>query len=138
MPHSCANSACGSGGLQARPPRGHQRQGAALLSSQRRQRGFDDGAIKFLWSTYSWVKDVKNSIWSGTGTEFTFAFRAELPEFYSHHTSLATTGGGRYAIALNNASADVLIEDGISILANQPIVAIVARAAGAGSVVRYN
>src|SRR5215208_1386353 len=97
--------------------------------------GFDDGALKFYWSAYSWAKDVENSTWSGMGIEFSFAFRAELREFYSHHTSWATTGGGSYAIALNNASADVLIEDGISILANKPIVA---RAAGAGSVVGYN
>jgi hypothetical protein len=98
-------------------------------------RNGDDGAIKFKWCTYCWAKNVENSIWAGQGIQFYNAFRCELREFYSHDAAYSQPGGGAYAIALDGASSEILIEDGISIRANKVIVA---RASGAGSVVGYN
>ena len=58
-----------------------------------------------------------------------------MREFYSHDASYSHPGGGAYAIALDGASSEILVENGISIRANKVIVA---RAGGAGSVVGYN
>jgi hypothetical protein len=108
-------------------------QGAGIesLSTQ----GGDDGAIKFNYCAYCWAKNVENSIWAGQGIQFIGSFRVELREFYSHDAAYSRPGGGAYAIALDGASSEMLVENGISIRANKVMVA---RAAGTGSVVGYN
>ena len=98
-------------------------------------RNGDAGNIEFKWCVYCWAKNVESSIWTGKGIEFTSSFRCELREFYSHDAAYSRPGGGAYAIALDGASSEILIEDGISIKANKVIVV---RASGAGSVVGYN
>ena len=98
-------------------------------------RNGDDGAIKFNWCAYCWAKKIENSIWSGQGIRFYNSFRCELREFYTHDAAYSQPGGGAYAIALDGASSEILVEDGISIRTDK---AIVARASGAGSVVGYN
>src|SRR5258705_9150083 len=95
----------------------------------------DDGAIKFNFCVYCWAARVENSNWCGQGIEFNYSFRNELREFYSHDASYSSPGGGGYAIALDDASSEVLIENGISVRANKVMVA---RSGGTGSVVGYN
>src|SRR5262249_60074134 len=63
------------------------------------------------------------------------SFRIELRDFYVHDGAWAQPGGGGYAISLSGGSAEVLIENGIAVRANKLMVA---RSAGAGSVVAYN
>src|SRR5262249_6939436 len=63
------------------------------------------------------------------------SFRIELRDFYVHDGAWAQPGGGGYAISLSGGSAEVLIENGIVVRANKLMVA---RSAGAGSVVAYN
>src|SRR4029077_14689593 len=63
------------------------------------------------------------------------SFRIELREFYVHDAAWAQPGGGSYAIDLSFGTSEVLIENGISVRANKVMVA---RCAGAGSVVGYN
>jgi hypothetical protein len=95
----------------------------------------DDGNIKFKWCAYCWAKNIESSIWTGKGVEFSSSFRCELRDFYLHDAAYSRPGGGAYAIALDGASSEILIENGISIKANKVIVAL---ASGAGSVVGYN
>jgi hypothetical protein len=97
--------------------------------------GGDDGSLQFSYCAYCWAKNVENSVWIGVGIDFTDSFRCELREFYSHDAAYSQPGGGAYAIGLDMRSSEVLIEDGISIRADKVMVA---RAAGAGSVVGYN
>jgi hypothetical protein len=105
--------------------------GIERLSTQ----GGDDGAIKFIWCSYCWAKNIENSIWAGQGVEFIGSFRSELREFYSHDAAYSRPGGGAYAIALDWASSEILVENSISVRANKVMVA---RASGAGSVFGYN
>jgi hypothetical protein len=95
----------------------------------------DDGNIKFDWCAYCWAKNVESSIWTGKGVEFASSFRCELREFYLHDAAYSRPGGGAYAVSLDGASSEILIEDGISVKANKVIVVL---ASGAGSVVGYN
>jgi hypothetical protein len=97
--------------------------------------GADNNAVNFNFCAYCWAKGIENSVWGGRGVAFIESFRSELRDFYSHDASYPRPGGGAYAIALDWASTEILIENGISIRANKVMVA---RAAGAGSVVGYN
>src|SRR5258708_19061057 len=63
------------------------------------------------------------------------SLRMELREFYVHDAAWGQPGGGAYAISLSFGTSEVLIENGISVRANKVMVA---RCAGAGSVVGYN
>jgi hypothetical protein len=58
-----------------------------------------------------------------------------LKEFYNHEPVWPVPGGGGYNISLAGGSSEILIWNGISVLANKVMVA---RASGAGSVVAYN
>ena len=97
--------------------------------------GGDDGNLRFNWAAESWVRNVDNTQWHGDGFSIHSSFRVELREFYVHDAAWAQPGGGGYAISLSSGSAEVLIENGISVRANKPIVV---RSAGAGSVIGYN
>jgi hypothetical protein len=59
----------------------------------------------------------------------------ELNEFYVHKTVWPVPGGGGYNISLANASSEILIWNGISVLANKVMMR---RSAGADSVTAYN
>ncbi len=95
----------------------------------------DNNNIDFESCAYCWVKNVESSVWNGRGIEFDACFRCEAREVYSHDAAYSQPGGGAYAIGLDMFSSEVLVEDSISVRANKVIVA---RAAGAGSVVAYN
>ncbi len=95
----------------------------------------DADGIDVGWCAYCWVKDVENSVWEGVGIDIDNSFRVEVDEFYSHDAYNPQPGGGAYAIGLDFASSEILIQDSISVKTNKVIVA---RAAGAGSVVAYN
>lgn len=97
--------------------------------------GGDNGNIRFHWAALSWARNVENTVWHGEGFAIDNSFRIELREFYVHDAAWAQPGGGGYAISLSGGTSEVLIENGISVRANKLIVA---RSAGAGSVVGYN
>jgi len=98
-------------------------------------KGGSDSALRFEAAAYSWVKNVEVTVWRGEGVGINNSFRCELRDSYIHDASYSVPGGGAYAISLANGSAEILIENNISMLANKVMVA---RCAGAGSVVGYN
>ncbi len=97
--------------------------------------GGDDGNLAFVWAARSWARNVESTVWQGAGFAIDISFQIELREFYVHDGAWAQPGGGGYAISLAAGSAEVLIENGIAVRANKLMVA---RSAGAGSVVAYN
>ncbi len=97
--------------------------------------GGDAGNLRFNWAALSWAKNVESTVWHGEGVAIHAAFRIELREFYIHDGAWSQPGGGGYAISLSAGTAETLIENGIAVRANKVIVA---RSAGAGSVVGYN
>lgn len=97
--------------------------------------GGDAGNLHFQWAALSWAKNIDNTEWHDDGFDIEISFRIELREFYVHDAAWAQPGGGGYAISLSGGSAEILIEDGISVRANKIIVM---RSSGAGSVVGYN
>ena len=97
--------------------------------------GGDAGNLRFNWAALSWAKNVESAAWHGEGVAIHASFRVELREFYIHDAAWAQPGGGGYAISLSAGSSEILIENGIAVRANKVMVA---RSAGAGSVVGYN
>lgn len=97
--------------------------------------GGDNGNLRFYCAALSWARNVESTVWHGEGFAIDSSFRIELREFYVHDAAWAQPGGGGYAISLSGGTAEVLIENGISVRANKLMVA---RSAGAGSVVGYN
>jgi hypothetical protein len=97
--------------------------------------GGDTHNLLFAWAAMSWAKNVESTVWGGSGFEMVASFRIELREFYVHDAAWVQPGGGAYAIGLSFGTSEVLIENGISVRANKVMVA---RCAGAGSVVAYN
>jgi hypothetical protein len=97
--------------------------------------GGDAGNLRFRQAALSWARNVENTVWHDEGFAIGSSFRIELREFYVHDAAWAQPGGGGYAISLSAGTAEVLIENGISVRANKLMVA---RSAGAGSVVGYN
>jgi hypothetical protein len=97
--------------------------------------GGDNANLSFHWAALSWAKNVENTVWHDEGFSIVSSFRIELREFYVHDAAWAQPGGGGYAISLSGGTAEALIENGIAVRANKLMVA---RSAGAGSVVGYN
>lgn len=97
--------------------------------------GGDNGNIRFERASECWAKNVENSVWHDEGFAVNGSFRIEIRDFYVHDAAWAVPGGAGYAISLSGGSSEVLIENGISVRANKVMVA---RCAGAGSVVGYN
>jgi len=97
--------------------------------------GYSDGAIRFEVAAYSWAKNVEVTQWLGEGVAFDNSFRCELRDSYIHDGAWPQPGGGGYAISLGSGSAEILIENNIALMSNKLMVA---RSAGAGSVVGYN
>jgi hypothetical protein len=95
----------------------------------------DNDNIDFNWCAYCWAYMVENTLWLGDGFGVNYSFRVELKEFYNHEPVWPVPGGGGYNISLANGSSEILIWNGISVLANKVMVS---RASGAGSVVAYN
>lgn len=95
----------------------------------------DDGNVKFLWCAYCWAKNVENTRWLGDGFDINASFRVQLETVYIHHPVWPVPGGGGYNISLALGSSEILVQDSISLLTNKVMVA---RSAGAGSVIAYN
>ena len=97
--------------------------------------GGADGNVHFACAAYSWMRNVESTLWLGEGVAISDSFRIEVRDSYIHDAAWPMPGGGGYAISLSSGSAEVLIENNIVMLANKMMVA---RSAGAGSVVGYN
>jgi len=97
--------------------------------------GGDQGNLRFEWAAYCWAQNVESKLWLGEGFAIDNSFRVQLEEFYAHAPVWPVPGGGGYNISLSAGSSEILIENGISVLANKVIVS---RSSGAGSVVAYN
>jgi hypothetical protein len=95
----------------------------------------DADNIDFNWCAYCWAYMVENTLWLNDGFGINNSFRVELKEFYNHKPVWPVPGGGGYNISLAHGSSEILIWNGISVLANKVMVS---EAAGAGSVVAYN
>ena len=97
--------------------------------------GGDQGNFRFNCAALSWAKNIESTVWGDEGFAIDRSFRIELREFYVHDAAWVHPGGGSYAISLSHGTSEVLIENGIAVRANKVMVA---RSAGAGSVVGYN
>ena len=97
--------------------------------------GGDSGNLGFQWAAQSWARNIDSTEWHGESVGIRNSFRIELRDFYIHDAAWAQPGGGGYGISLAGAASEVLIENGIVVRANKLMVA---RSAGAGSVVGYN
>jgi hypothetical protein len=97
--------------------------------------GGDDGNLRFEWAAYCWAQSVETTLWLGEGFAIDNSLRIQLEEFYAHAPVWPVPGGGGYNISLSHGSSEILIENGISVVANKVMVS---RSAGAGSVVAYN
>jgi hypothetical protein len=97
--------------------------------------GGDNGNVRFQWCDACWAKSIDNTAWHDEGFSVDFSFRVEIRDSYVHDAAWAQPGGGGYAISLSHGSSEVLVENSIIVKANKVMVA---RAAGAGSVIGYN
>jgi hypothetical protein len=97
--------------------------------------GGDNGQIRFQWAANSWARNVENSVWHDEGFAINHSFRVEIRENYIHDAAWAQPGGAGYAISFANGSSECLVENSIIVRANKVMVA---RSAGAGSVIGYN
>jgi hypothetical protein len=97
--------------------------------------GGSDGAIRFESAAYCWLRNVEDTVWLGEGVAINHSFRVEVRDSYLHDGAWSAPGGGGYALSLAAGSAEILVENNIAVRANKLIVA---RSAGAGSVVGYN
>ena len=97
--------------------------------------GGDNGQLRFQWAANCWAKRVENTVWHDEGFSIEDSVRIEIRDSYVHDAAWAQPGGAGYAISLASGSAEVLVENSISVKANKVMVA---RSAGAGSVFGYN
>ena len=97
--------------------------------------GGGDGAVRFEAAAYSWARNVEVTQWLGEGFAANRSFRVEIRDSYVHDGVWSQPGGAGYAISLAFGSAEVLVENNISMMANKVMVA---RSSGAGSVFGYN
>lgn len=100
-----------------------------------RVEGGSDGAIRFEAAARSWAKNIECAIWLGECVAINNSAQVELRDSYLHDAVWPYPGGGGYALSLAHSSSDLLIENNIIRQANKVMVA---RSAGAGSVVGYN
>ena len=97
--------------------------------------GGGNGNVRFECAAHSWMRNVEDNVWLGEGVAIDNSFRVEVRDSHIHDAAWPYPGGGGYAISFANASSEVLIENNIVMQANKVMVA---RSAGAGSVVGYN
>jgi len=94
-----------------------------------------NGTIVINNSAYSWVKNVEVSGSWGDAIGLTDSFRVEVRDSYLHDMGYPNPGGGGYLFDIDTGSSEILVENNIFIKGNKVMVA---RAAGAGSVIAYN
>ena len=97
--------------------------------------GGSDGNVSFLNAAYSWMKNVECASYGNPCVDIKHGFRLEIRDSYIHDTIHPYPGGGGYALSMQHGTSEVLIENNIIVGANKLMVA---RSAGAGSVVGYN
>jgi hypothetical protein len=97
--------------------------------------GGSDGNIRFNAAASCWVKHVESAAWLGEAVSLNGAFRCEVRDSYIHDCVWPYPGGGGYGLGLSGGSSEVLLENNIVLGMNK---AMVAKSAGAGSVVGYN
>jgi hypothetical protein len=97
--------------------------------------GGGSGAVRFENAAYSWAKHIEVAGWFGEGVAVDGGFRVEVRDSYIHDAGWPEPGGAGYAISLASGSSEILIENDVVVRANKVMVA---RSAGAGSVVAYN
>lgn len=94
-----------------------------------------NGTIVITDSVYSWVKNIEVSESWGDGIGLTNSFRVEVRDSYVHDMAWPNPGGAGYLFGISSSSSEILAENNIFIKGNKVMVA---RSAGAGSVVAYN
>lgn len=95
-----------------------------------------NGNANFSMCVYCWAKGVESYHYFNPGIAFwQGAFRDQLSNYWAHNGAWPVNGGGGYSLALTNGASEILIDNGISMLADKVIVM---RASGAGTVVAYN
>jgi hypothetical protein len=97
--------------------------------------GGANGNVRFEAAALCWMRRVESTVWLGEGIALANSFRVEVRDSYVHDAAWPYPGGGGYALSLASGSAEALIENDVVLGANKMMVA---RAAGAGSVVGYN
>ncbi len=97
--------------------------------------GGGDGNLRFENAAYCWARNIESTVWLGEGVAIDNSFRVVVRDSNVHDTAWPNPGGSGYAISFANGSSEVLIENNIVRQANKVMVA---RAAGAGSVIGYN
>lgn len=97
--------------------------------------GGSDGNVSFLNAAYSWARNIECMQYAQPCVDVRNAFRVEVRDSNIHDTIAPYPGGAGYALSLGFGSSEVLIENNIITGANKVMVA---RSAGAGSVVGYN
>jgi len=97
--------------------------------------GGSNGNVKFEAAAFCWVKHVEQTAWLGEAVSFNGSFRCELRDSYLHDCVWPYPGGGGYGIGLAGGASEILIENNIVLGMNKVMVA---KSAGAGSVVGYN
>ena len=97
--------------------------------------GGSDGNVSFSAAAYSWAKNIECTHYGNPCVDITHSFRLEIRDSYIHDTIHPYPGGGGYALSMQHGTSEVLIENNIIVGANKLMVA---RSAGAGSVVGYN
>jgi hypothetical protein len=97
--------------------------------------GGSDGNVIFTAAAYSWVKNIESVAWLGQGVTVDGAFRVEIRDSHIHDGVWPYPGGGGYGIGMAWGSSEALIENNVVSTMNKVIVA---KSAGAGSVVGYN
>ena len=121
---------------QLTPLRGASNEPVRMAGVERLKAvGGSDGAIRFESAAYSWARNVEVTQWLGEGFSATRSFRVEIRDSWVHDGVWSEPGGAGYALSLSVGSAELLFENNISMMANKVMVA---RCAGAGSVVGYN
>lgn len=94
-----------------------------------------NGTIVINNSAYSWVKNIEVVASWGDGIGLTDSFRVEVRDSYVHDMAWPYPGGAGYLFDVASGSSEILAENNIFIKGNKVMVA---RSAGAGSVVAYN
>jgi hypothetical protein len=98
-------------------------------------RGGQDDNITVRLAMYSWIRGVESDWSSGDSIGFDTSFRCVLRDSYAHDTPSPYPGGAGYLLALNEYTADTLVENNIFVNANKVMVM---RASGGGNVIGYN
>jgi hypothetical protein len=95
----------------------------------------DQGGVVFEFCAYCWSKGVEVTTWVNGGINMAYTARTELLGNFTWKAAFPIPGGAEYAIDIQFASTEILVDNNISLQAGK---AITVRSAGGGSVVAYN